>query len=176
MDNIASELSAIQGAPPIEDATLIDHLRHALRNHISYIDAFATNFLALARGQLGSDPDQQDAIDKLRWQGAQNLLSALGIAEPVAPVLRVALRGWIAQLDEMIIDRIKNADVDSEMLVELAAASLMATLKAVGSLDPAIQFPPMAEKAFREFQVEAVIPNSDSRLPDQVIVDDTSAR
>jgi AcrR family transcriptional regulator len=159
MNDVASELAAIQ-TPPTEDSTLVDHVRHALHNHISYIDTYATSFVALARGQLGSDPDQQNAIDKLRWQGAQRILSVTGIVEPIPPALRTALRGWIAQLDEMMIDRIKNDDVEREMLVELAAASLITVLKAVQTLDPAIQFAPEVDEAFSEFRVKAVIPDA----------------
>lgn len=158
MNDIAGEIAAIQFTSPTEGSTLADQLRHTLRSHISYIDTYATSFVALVRGQLGSDPDQQNTIDELRWLGAQRILSALGIAEPLSPVLRTALRGWVGQLDEMMIDRIKYDDVDREVLVELAAASLVTVLKSVRTLDPSIVFEPPVDEALNKFRVKPVTP------------------
>jgi len=64
------------------------------RNHIAHIDTYGNSFIAFVRGSLGADPDQQSAIDTLRWHGAQRILLALGIVEPVPPTLRTAMRGW----------------------------------------------------------------------------------
>ena len=138
MSEIAGEIAAAQLAPPPAGADLVDQLRCALRSHISYIDGYAQSFVALVRGHLGSDPEQQETVDALRWLGAQRILLALGVAEPISPVLRTAMRGWVGYLDEMMIDRIKNRDVDSEVLVELAAAALVATLQSAQKLDTSI--------------------------------------
>ena len=37
LDEIAVEIAEVQLAPPPADASLVDQLRHALRNHIAYI-------------------------------------------------------------------------------------------------------------------------------------------
>lgn len=138
MNEIAVEMAAVQLSPAPEVASLIDQLRHALRGHIAYIDSYASSFVALVRGQLGSDPDQQDTVDALRWLGAQRILLALGITEPVHPLLRTAMRGWVGYLDEMMIDRINHGEVDREALVELACATLVSTLQAADVLEPSI--------------------------------------
>src|ERR1700722_4479942 len=64
MNEIARELAVIQMIPPTQLSTITNYLRHALRTHISYNDNHATSFVALMRGQLGSDPDQQNPIEK----------------------------------------------------------------------------------------------------------------
>lgn len=153
MNDIAAEISAMQLSPAPDGLSPIDQLRHALRNHISYIDSYAESFVALVRGQLGSDPAQQNTVDELRWLGAQRILAAIGITETVPPVLRTAMHGWVGYLDEMMIDRINNDDVDSEALVELAAATLITTLQAVRVLDPSIELPAPIIKAFKTFRV-----------------------
>jgi hypothetical protein len=129
------------GAPP-QDAALADQWRHALHSHITYIDSYGDSFVAFVRGNLGSDPQQRAAFDELRWQGVQRVLLMLGIAEPVPPVLRTALRGWGCYFDEMMIDRITDRDLDSEALVELAIANLSATLRTTARLDPSIAIAP----------------------------------
>jgi AcrR family transcriptional regulator len=153
MKDIAAEIAAVQLSPPPEDASLIDQLRHALRNHISYIDSYAESFVALVRGQLGSDPDQQNTVDQLRWLGAQRILLAIDLTEPIPPVLRTAMHGWVGYLDEMMIDRIQHHDVDREALVELAAATLVTTLQAASVLDPSIKLSTSITKALKAFRV-----------------------
>jgi AcrR family transcriptional regulator len=143
MNEIAAEISAVQMTPPPEGASLLDHLRHALRNHIAYIDSYADSFVALMRGALGADAEHQAAIDKLRWLGAERILLTLGISEPVPAELRTAMRGWVGYLDEMMIDRITHRDVDAEILVELATATLVATLRTVA---PSESWPHLGEQ------------------------------
>jgi prepilin-type processing-associated H-X9-DG protein len=138
MNELAVEIAAVQLSPPPPGATLIDQLRHALRSQITYLDGHADSYVAFMRGELGSDADQQSAIDNLRWLGAQRILLALGIVEPIPPVLRMAMRGWVGYFDEMMIDRISNADVDSEPLVELAVATLASTLQTAALLDESV--------------------------------------
>ncbi|MGA5544317.1 TetR/AcrR family transcriptional regulator [Mycobacterium sp. NPDC051198] len=140
MNEIAEEIAAVQTAAASSDASLAEQLRHALRSHIAHIDSYSDSFVALLHGALGADPEHQSAVEHLRWLGAQRILSALGIAEPVAPTLRTAMHGWIGFLDEMMIDRITHRDVDIEILVDLAAAALAVTLRTATTLDPAITY------------------------------------
>jgi AcrR family transcriptional regulator len=141
MNEIAVEIAAVQLTPPPEDASLVDQLRHALRNHIAYIDTYSGSFVALLRGALGADVEHQAAIERLRWLGAQRILLELGIAEPIPATLRTAMHGWVGYLDEMMIDRITHRDVDGEALVELAAAALVATLRTAAGIDRSVSFP-----------------------------------
>src|SRR5882757_2498285 len=95
MNQIADEIAAAQLSPPPPDASLADQLRHALRSHIEYVDTYSDSFVAFVRGALGSDRDQQSTVDGLRWLGAQRILMALGIIEPISPILRTAMHGWV---------------------------------------------------------------------------------
>src|SRR6478609_4929001 len=141
MNEIAVEIAAVQLTPPPEGASLLDQLRHALRNHIEYIDSYSDSFVALLRGALGADVEHQAAMDRLRWLGAERILLALGISEPIPPALRTAMRGWVGYLDEMMIDRITHRDVDAEVLVELAAGALAATLHTAAAIDRSMSLP-----------------------------------
>jgi AcrR family transcriptional regulator len=149
MNEIAVEIAAVQLSPPPKDASLIDQLRHALRNHIAYIDSYSDSFVALLRGALGADVEHQAAIERLRWLGAQRVLLALGIVEPVPATLRTAMHGWVGYLDETMIDRITHRDVDAEALVELAAGALIATLQTAAAIDPTISLPDDLSQAWQ---------------------------
>lgn len=151
MNEIAEEIAAAQLNLPPADATLVDRLRHALRSHIAYIDSYSGSFVALLRGALGADTEHQEAVERLRWIGAQRILLALGITDPIPPVLRAAMHGWVGYLDEMMIDRITHRDIDAEALVELAAAALVTTLKTTAAIDPSIVYSPEVLDAFESF-------------------------
>jgi AcrR family transcriptional regulator len=151
MNEIAEEIAAAQLNPLPADATLVDQLRHALRSHIAYIDSYSGSFVALLRGALGADTEHQEALERLRWIGAQRILLALGITDPVAPVLRAAMHGWVGYLDEMMIDRITHRDIDADALVELAAAALVTTLKTTAAIEPSIAYSPDVLDAFESF-------------------------
>ncbi|MBP3084262.1 TetR/AcrR family transcriptional regulator [Mycolicibacterium fortuitum] len=140
MNEIAEEIAAAQTADVPPGAPPAEQLRHALRSHISHIDSYSDSFVALLRGALGADPEHQSAVERLRWLGAQRILSALGIVDPVVPTLRVAMHGWIGLLDEMMIDRISHRDVDVDVLVNLAAAALAVTLRTAAALDHSITY------------------------------------
>ena len=140
-NEIATEIAGVHLTAPPADATPVEALRHALRNHIAYIDSNSDSFVALLRGALGADPEHQAAIERLRWLGAQRILAALGIAEPVPAVLRTSMHGWVGFLDEMMIDRITHRDIEADALVELATAALLTTLRTVTTLDTSITFP-----------------------------------
>ncbi|MGV0678771.1 helix-turn-helix domain-containing protein [Mycolicibacterium fortuitum] len=140
MNEIAEEIAAAQTAAAPPGAPLAEQLRHALRSHIAHIDTYSDSFVALLRGALGADPEHQSAVERLRWLGAQRILSALGIVDPVAPTLRVAMHGWIGLLDEMMIDRISHRDVDVDVLVDLAAAALAVTLRTAATVDGSITY------------------------------------
>ncbi|MEV0672012.1 helix-turn-helix domain-containing protein [Mycobacterium sp. NPDC050441] len=150
MNEIAEEIAAVQTAAAPPGSSLADLLRHALRNHIAHIDSYSDSFVALLRGALGADPEHQSAVEHLRWLGAQRILLALGIVDPIAPTLRTAMHGWIGFLDEMMIDRITHRDVDIDVLVDLAAAALAVTLRTAAALDPSITYTPEAVAALEE--------------------------
>jgi AcrR family transcriptional regulator len=155
MNEIAVEIAAVQLTPPPEDASLVDQLRHALRNHIAYIDSYSDSFVALLHGALGADVEHQAAIERLRWLGAQRILLALGIVEPIPATLRTAMHGWVGYLDEMMIDRITHRDVDADALVELAVAALVATLHAAAAIDRSITYGSDVVAALDTFRASA---------------------
>jgi AcrR family transcriptional regulator len=150
-NEIATEIASVHLTAPPADATPVEALRHALRNHVAYIDSHSDSFVALLRGALGADPEHQAAIDRLRWLGAQRILAALGITEPVPAVLRTSMHGWVGFLDEMMIDRITHRDIEADALVELATAALLTTLRTVATLDTSITFPAELHDAWQHF-------------------------
>lgn len=141
MSQIREELAYEQNTPPTGGG-LEDELLGALRRHVRYIEAHETGFRALMRGDLGSDRDMQLLFDELRWSGARRILDRIGSTGEPSPLLRAAMRSWVAQFDELILDRIQTGAVSVDHVATLAAASLIAQLRTVIDIDPATDFDP----------------------------------
>lgn len=142
METIRDELATAQDIPVPGD-TLEEQLRHALARHVDYIDSHQRGFLALMRGDLGSDPDLREMFAQFRWSGASRILHAIGVTEPT-PVTRAAMRAWVALLDELMLERFDHQDISRQDIVDLSADLLIATLRSVRSLDPGISLTPEA--------------------------------
>ncbi|MGC4952172.1 TetR/AcrR family transcriptional regulator [Actinomadura citrea] len=134
-------LQTLQETPP-DGETPAERLRNAIGRHIAYMDRHAAGFLTLIRGGNGSDPEVRAIIEKLRWQGALRILNALGVDQPVHPVLRASMRGWVGYLDELIVDHIHHHDIPREDLVRLTISALTATLRTAWSITPDIGIAP----------------------------------
>jgi AcrR family transcriptional regulator len=141
MSDIKAELAAEQDAPPGGTAPG-ELLRHALARHVDYIDAHAAGFTALMRGGLGADPEMRSMLGELRAVGGTRVLRALGVTGPPPPALRSALHAWVAYFDELMLDRIQFGDIGKRAIVELAAESLLSSVRTVISLDPGIELLP----------------------------------
>ncbi|MDF0531730.1 TetR/AcrR family transcriptional regulator [Tsukamurella sp. 8F] len=143
MDDIRSEIDASQDEPVPGD-TLEEQLHNALRRHVAYIDEHRTGYIALMRGALGADPDMRSRLDELRWGGATRILQRIGVTGEPSPVLRAAMRGWVAMLDELMLDRLDNADTSIESVVQLAADALISTLRTAHAMGPVVVSDPDA--------------------------------
>ena len=129
-------------ATPSEGDSVAEQLHNGISRHISFMDHHAAGFLTLMRGGNGSDPEVRAIIEEMRWEGALRVLRAVGVHEPVHPVLRAAMRGWVGYLDELIIDHIQHHDVAEETLAQLAITALATTLRTARSISSEIGIDP----------------------------------
>jgi AcrR family transcriptional regulator len=133
----AERLRAVHEAPPAGD-TPAARLRDALTRHIAHIEANARGYLALTHSAQGADAEVRAIIEDYRWKGALRVLAAAGVTEPVRPALRTAMRGWVAYLNEIIVDHLHHRELSRDDLAGLAIAALAASLRAAHAVDPAI--------------------------------------
>ena len=99
------------------------------------------------RGDLGNDIHLRALLDRLRWDGASRVLEGVGINGPPSAVVRTAMRAWVAYFDELMLRRLESGGIDASQLVELAAASLVTTLRVAVTLEPAQGLPREARDA-----------------------------
>ncbi|HEY1690362.1 MAG TPA: TetR/AcrR family transcriptional regulator [Solirubrobacteraceae bacterium] len=133
----ASQLRGVRDAPLAGD-TPLEQLRTGLTREIEYLDANQNVYLALVHGNLGADKDARATIEQLRSEAAMPILDRLGATQPLHPVLRSAIRGWIGYCSEIVVDHIQHHDVAVDELVELLIATLTASLAGAQQLAPEI--------------------------------------
>jgi tetracycline repressor-like protein len=119
-------------------------LRDALDRHFALVEENSEEFLGLMHNRASSDPRTRAMTADVRWLNATSLLHAFEAPEPVHPVLRTTIRGWIGYLDEIAMDHLRHHELTRNDLVELATAALVSSLRAARSLDPRIVADPAA--------------------------------
>lgn len=124
----AEELLAVTEPDPAlpPDERLVD----SLERFVDYITGRRDAFLSLVRGATGGDPAMQAVFDRAHEVVANRVLVGLGV-EQAEPALRVALRGWVAFIEEAVVVWFEQDGLTRDELIALLRATLVA---AVGSV------------------------------------------
>ncbi len=99
--------------------------------HIVFLESQEAEFRAIMRGGIGADEDVRQIIATLRWEGVERILTAVGAARPVGPVLSAAMWGWSGYQNESVLAWLDRKDIPREQLVYLNVQMLVANLRAV---------------------------------------------
>jgi AcrR family transcriptional regulator len=108
-------------------------LRAAIDAHLDYVREHGTIYATIYRSGTSIAPEVQDILDEHRGIVMQWLLFNLGVSKP-KPLLRSALRAWIATVEGMSLDWIDHPELDQAALRELLVASYGALLKRAEAL------------------------------------------
>ncbi len=104
-------------------------LRHALAAHIDWIDEHSLAYRAVLQGGLSGDPEVQAIVESSRAEVLSRIAHDSGIQE-IAPVLRIALRGWVGFLEGACLEWLATNDTPKDDLVRLLAAMVPAAIRA----------------------------------------------
>lgn len=108
-------------------------LRAGLSTYLGYVEEHARAYRTILRGDLGGDPDVTAIVDGVRQAIYRRVLSFLDREEPLAPMLRLAVLGWIGFVEAVSLDWAERRDVPRSALTEALAATLRQTLAEWGS-------------------------------------------
>ena len=121
-------LAATQPDPslPIEQ-----RLRASLEAFVAYVSARGEAFTSLIRGASGGDPALQAVFDRAHGVVATRILEGLGIDEgSETSLLRIAVRGWVAFIEEAVVVWLDTGGSTQDQLVAILEASLLAAVTA----------------------------------------------
>lgn len=126
--------------PDIEPAASgVDPIRlltDSLNAYLDYVEDNRDAYLALVRGSLGSDESLRAIIDRTRTTQASvalDLLARIGIE--TTGTVRLAVRGWIAFVEEITVAWLREPDIERSDILGLAMRALPATIFSEGALD-----------------------------------------
>jgi len=125
-------------------------LRAAVEAHLRYIQEHGAVYHAVYRSGLGIAPEIQSILEEHRTIMIRYLLEAIGVTKP-RPLLRAALRAWVAMVEGASLDWIANPSVARDDLRELLVAGYAGLLLKTVELDPKIslQIPTATKEQYR---------------------------
>ena len=116
--------------PPVE------RLRDAIDAHLEYIQEHGPAYAAIYRSGVAVAPEISEILEDHRGVITRYFLRNLGVGRP-RPILRAALRAWIAMVEGASLDWIAHPALGREQLRELLVAGYVSLLARAFELDPA---------------------------------------
>jgi AcrR family transcriptional regulator len=110
-------------------------LRAAVDAHLRYIQEHGPVYAAVYRSGVAIAPEVHEILQEHREVIVRYFLNALGVGK-ARPVLRTALRAWIAMVEGASLDWIAHPSITRDDLRELLVAGYVALLGKVIELDP----------------------------------------
>lgn len=114
----------------------LDMLRAAVAAYVDYVGDNRTTYVSLLRGSASGDPDLREEFERTRAAMAERIathLPRLGI-EPDARIA-LAVRGWIAFVEETTISWLREQQVSRDDLIGLHVAALPAVALGAAAAD-----------------------------------------
>lgn len=108
-----------------------EQLRASLEAFVAYVSERGEAFTSLIRGASGGDPALQAVFDRAHGVVATRILEGLGVGEQSeTTLLRIAVRGWVAFLEEAVVVWLDTGGSTQDELVAILEASLLAAVTA----------------------------------------------
>ncbi|MGW3339405.1 TetR/AcrR family transcriptional regulator [Streptomyces sp. NPDC001009] len=109
-------------AEPPADGTPAERMLGIVDGFVSFVQRRKDNYVALVRAGAGGDDLVLEVFEDTRRTLVDRVLDAADVRDP-APLLRLAVRGWLAMAEEMAVDATDEV-VTTADLVELLAVQL----------------------------------------------------
>jgi hypothetical protein len=126
----AFELTAPDPTLP-PDQWLISSVERLLR----YVETNANAFRAVYSGRHSVDEEVRAAIKDGRTEQVARMCELISPEEPASETLRMAIEGWIAMLDALMLEWLDGRRIDRDKLVRLASGSLVGVIVAALRVD-----------------------------------------
>lgn len=105
-------------------------LTRGLDAYLDHVAARARGFVMLVTSGT-ADPEVRGIVERTRQEFSRRILESLGL-EQAPPVLRAALRGWIAFVEASSLDWLEHEDAEREQIRAMLASAFLGILEAAG--------------------------------------------
>lgn len=128
--------SMLRATEPAEGLEPLDRLHDTLARIVTFVGEHRGTFYSLVRGVASGDTEVREVVEQARLEQADRVIAVfleLGIAD--TPMLRVALRSWVALAEEALAERAQGAELisqlDDDELVSFLERSAVAVAESV---------------------------------------------
>ncbi|MGW4242447.1 TetR/AcrR family transcriptional regulator [Nocardia sp. NPDC004722] len=118
----------LERTAPDRNLDLYSMLRDSIDRYIDYVSQNGTAYHALLRGPVSANPEMAEMVANARQATAERILAEAPIPadDPDRPRLALAVRGWIAFVEEVVLTWLREEPITREALVDMLVASLPA--------------------------------------------------
>jgi len=102
---------------------------------VEFVESNANAFRAVFAGRHSVDEDVRAAVRENRERQVERICAVLSPSEPASETLRMAIEGWIAMLDAMMLEWVDGRPIQRDRLVKLACGSLIGAVVAAMHAD-----------------------------------------
>lgn len=104
---------------PSPDLAPSARLRDTLRRTVVFVREHGGTFSSLVRGTASGDPDARALVESARVTQTERVLELVEeVGVTPSPALRLAVRAWIALVEQMLVDAALGTDQPTEALVD----------------------------------------------------------
>ena len=124
----------LERTAPDESLDPIAMLRGTLVAYVDYVTERRDTYVSMLRGAASSDPDMTELFERTRTAMVERTaahLPMLGIE--VTPAVHLAVRGWIAFVEDTTIEWLRNPQITREEFIDLAVGALPAVVVVAGA-------------------------------------------
>jgi len=117
------------------DVTLppVERLHESLKAYLNYVKNNASTYRRIMDSGVGFDEEVKGIVDDVRQIVVRRVIDGLGIATP-APLLKVALRGWVGFIEASSIAWIDETGCSEDELLKLLMLNLATAISATGAV------------------------------------------
>ncbi|MFX0575682.1 TetR/AcrR family transcriptional regulator [Nocardia nepalensis] len=127
----------LERVAPDRSLGVFEMLRDSIDRYIAYVSENRNSYVSLLRGPASVTPELVPLVDQTRDAIIGIILTEVPVPidEAERPRLTLAMRGWIAFVEEATLTWLRNETITRDQLVDLLVESLLALAL---SLDPAL--------------------------------------
>lgn len=121
--------SMLHASEPVPDLEPLERLHDTLSRIVGFVRDHRGTFYSLVRGVASADLEVREVVEQARVEQAERVIAVfLELGMPDTPLLRIALRSWVALAEEALVD---NDDLPDAELVSFLERSAVAVASAV---------------------------------------------
>ncbi|TFC06300.1 TetR/AcrR family transcriptional regulator [Cryobacterium mannosilyticum] len=124
--------SMLRATKPSADLPPDDRLRDTLERIVRFVRDHRGTFYSLVRGVASGDTEVRDVVDQARALQAQRVIDVLlELGFPDSDMLRIAMRSWVAFVEEILVESALNTEMPSAEIVSFLERSAKAIAASV---------------------------------------------